>query len=93
MLDDYVSLFDFHSMSPDEALRHFLESFVLRGESQQIERIIENFSMKLYDDRPPGSPLKSKDAAFLLSYSMIQVWCRRHGATLCMFSECQLCAD
>jgi len=74
VLDAYVSLFDFHGLSPDEALRHFLESFVLRGEAQQIERIIENFSQKLFDDRDPTkSPLKSKDAAFLMAYSMIQL--------------------
>ena len=60
-------------MSPDQALRLFLESFVLRGEAQQIERIIENFSDKLFQDRPENSPLKSKDSAFLLSYSMIQL--------------------
>lgn len=74
VLDQYVNLFDFTNMSPDEAMRYFLESFVLRGEAQQIERIIENFSAKLFEDRSiKTSPLKSKDAAFLLSYSMIQL--------------------
>ena len=73
VLDCYVDLFDFKGMTPDQALRYFLESFVLRGEAQQIERIIENFSKKLYDDKPENSPLKSKDSAFLLAYSMIQL--------------------
>jgi len=69
----YVDLFDFRRMAPDEALRVFLESFVLRGEAQQIERILEKFSEKLYEHRPSNSPLKSTDAAFILSYSMIQL--------------------
>merc|ERR1712176_959002 len=77
MGDAWVNLFDFHNMTPDQAMRKFLESFVLRGEAQMIERIIENFSMKLYEDttalNSSNSPLKSKDAGFLLSYSMIQL--------------------
>ncbi len=82
VLHHYLALCDLKHKEPDHALRHFLEHFVLRGESQQIERIIEKFSEKMYVERPPGSPLKSKDAAFLLSYSMIQLNTDAHNSQI-----------
>lgn len=41
VLVEYVKSFDFHGIGVLEALRMFLESFRLPGESQQIDRIIE----------------------------------------------------
>lgn len=41
VLIEYVKSFDFHGIGVLDALRMFLESFRLPGESQQIDRIIE----------------------------------------------------
>lgn len=41
VLAEYVKSFDFRGITVLEALRMFLESFRLPGESQQIDRIIE----------------------------------------------------
>ena len=41
VLAEYVRSFDFRGITVLEALRMFLESFRLPGESQQIDRIIE----------------------------------------------------
>lgn len=73
VLNEYISRFDFKCMRMDEALRLFLESFVLRGEAQTIERIIEKFSSKVFDEKSTDSPLQNTDAAFLLAYSIIQL--------------------
>lgn len=41
VLVEYVNSFNFHNIGVLPALRMFLESFRLPGESQQIDRIIE----------------------------------------------------
>lgn len=41
MLPALVELFDFRSLSVDEALRIFLEAFRLPGEAQQIDRVVQ----------------------------------------------------
>ena len=41
VLVEYVNSFNFHNIGVLSALRMFLESFRLPGESQQIDRIIE----------------------------------------------------
>jgi brefeldin A-inhibited guanine nucleotide-exchange protein len=43
---------DFTDTDIDEALRFFLDRFKLPGEGQQIERIIETFSIVYYEDNP-----------------------------------------
>ena len=60
-------------MSFDESLRHFLESFVLKGEAQQIGRVMEYYSQIYFEQQSSTWPIKSKDAAFILSYSIIQL--------------------
>jgi brefeldin A-resistance guanine nucleotide exchange factor 1 len=72
VLHEYASLFDFSGMRIDEALRIFLESFVLPGESQIIERIMENFARRYYSQNS-ASPIASEDAAFVLAYSVIML--------------------
>jgi len=44
LLKKFYSLFDFEGLRVDEALRILLKTFRLPGESQQIERIVENFA-------------------------------------------------
>ena len=55
----------------DDALRAFLDCFLLPGESQQIGRIIEKFSEAFYRACP--GPLLSADAAYVLAYSVIML--------------------
>lgn len=47
----FLGTFDFSSLTPLEALRLFLSSFVLPGESQIIYRIIEMFNEKYCEDQ------------------------------------------
>ena len=43
----FVQLHEFKEMDLVNALRMFMRSFMLPGESQQIERIMETFAIKI----------------------------------------------
>lgn len=77
-LHAFAGTFDFHGMNLDTALRLFLETFRLPGEAQKIQRILEAFSERYYEQSP--QILASKDAALLLSYSLILLNTDQHNA-------------
>lgn len=52
VLHEFARTFDFKEMNLDAALRLFLESFRLPGESQKIQRILEAFSERYYEQSP-----------------------------------------
>ena len=52
VLDEYVGSFNFYGIDLLSALRMFLESFRLPGESQQIDRIMEVGALGSLDRRP-----------------------------------------
>lgn len=56
-------------MNLDAALRLFLETFRLPGESQKIQRILEAFSERYYEQSQ--EMFVSPDVALVLSYSVI----------------------
>jgi len=62
------------------ALRSFLESFRLPGESQKIERLMEAFADRFW--ATGDVPFASKDAAFVLSYSIIMLNTDLHNRTV-----------
>nr|KYP64762.1 Pattern formation protein EMB30 [Cajanus cajan] len=69
VLHEFSRTFDFEDMTLDMALRVFLESFRLPGESQKIHRVLEAFSERYYEQSP--HILANMDAALVLSYSII----------------------
>ncbi|KAI4299535.1 hypothetical protein L6164_032986 [Bauhinia variegata] len=71
VLHEFAGTFDFQDMNLDTALRLFLETFRLPGESQKIQRVLEAFSERYYEQSP--HILANKDAALLLSYSLIML--------------------
>jgi hypothetical protein len=79
VLKEYVNTFDFSSNSKThagafvKALRTFLGSFRLPGEAQCIDRLMEAFANRLFDQLGPGNPFASADAAFILSFSTIML--------------------
>jgi brefeldin A-resistance guanine nucleotide exchange factor 1 len=64
-------------MNLDTALRLFLETFRLPGEAQKIQRVLEAFSERYYEQS--SGILADKDAAFLLSYSLIMLNTDQHN--------------
>ncbi|GBB94028.1 hypothetical protein RclHR1_02280001 [Rhizophagus clarus] len=71
ILRAFVKLFDFKGKRVDEALREMLESFRLPGEAQQIERIMETFSITYFESEP--ADIETQTATFVLSYSIIML--------------------
>ncbi|KAL8240710.1 hypothetical protein R6Q59_014065 [Mikania micrantha] len=77
VLQEFAQMFDFREMNIDTALRVFLETFRLPGESQKIQRVVEAFSERYYQQSP--DILANKDAALLLSYSIILLNTDQHN--------------
>ncbi|KAF3433663.1 hypothetical protein FNV43_RR24766 [Rhamnella rubrinervis] len=77
VLHEFAGTFDFRDMNLDTALRLFLETFRLPGESQKIQRVLEAFSERYYEQSP--RILVNKDAALVLSYSIILLNTDQHN--------------
>lgn len=54
------------------ALRLFMDSFRPPGEGQKIDRIMQVFGRRYYEQMP-ASGLKSVDAAYVLAFSVIML--------------------
>lgn len=78
VLQEFARTFDFDGMNLDIALRVFLETFRLPGESQKIQRVLEAFAERYYEQSP--HILCDKDAALVLSYSIILLNTDQHNA-------------
>ncbi|KAJ1259610.1 hypothetical protein BS78_10G168500 [Paspalum vaginatum] len=77
VLHEFARTFDFKEMNLDAALRLFLETFRLPGESQKIQRILEAFSERYYEQSP--QIFFNIDAALVLSYSVILLNTDQHN--------------
>ncbi|VAH62431.1 unnamed protein product [Triticum turgidum subsp. durum] len=72
VLKEFTDTFDFNGSILDTALRTYLESFRLPGESQKIQRVLEHFSERFYEQQTQ-EVFATKDAAFILCYSVIML--------------------
>ncbi|KAI7754923.1 hypothetical protein M8C21_027033 [Ambrosia artemisiifolia] len=52
VLQEYAKTFDFQEMNLDTALRVFLETFRLPGEAQKIQRVVEAFAERYFEQSP-----------------------------------------
>jgi uncharacterized membrane protein YgcG len=64
----------------DDALRKFLEGFRLPGEAQQIDRILEKFSIKFHAACP--GVFQHADVAYILAFSIIMLNTDLHSANI-----------
>ncbi|TVU50203.1 hypothetical protein EJB05_01567, partial [Eragrostis curvula] len=71
-LKEFTETFDFTGAVLDTALRNYLETFRLPGESQKIQRVLEAFSEHFFEQQTTGV-FATKDAAFILCYSLIML--------------------
>ncbi|KAJ7969631.1 ARF guanine-nucleotide exchange factor GNOM protein [Quillaja saponaria] len=78
VLKEFTETFQFAGMILDTALRTYLETFRLPGESQKIQRILEAFSERFYDQQS-SDVFVSKDAVFILCYSLIMLNTDQHN--------------
>ncbi|XP_023706010.1 Golgi-specific brefeldin A-resistance guanine nucleotide exchange factor 1 isoform X5 [Cryptotermes secundus] len=77
VLDSFVKSFDFTDTRIDEALRLYLETFRLPGESPLISLIMEHFAEHWHKQN--GEPFADADAAFTLAYAVIMLNVDQHN--------------
>ena len=70
--DSFIQTFDFSGLEFDMALRLFMDAFRPPGEGQKIDRIMQSFG-KRYFEQSPEAGLKSTDAAYVLAFSVIML--------------------
>jgi golgi-specific brefeldin A-resistance guanine nucleotide exchange factor 1 len=76
LLDAFCDSFRFGALSFVDAVRHFLRSFRLPGESPVIERIMEAFAARYFassQQQQQSCPFANADAVFVFSYSVIML--------------------
>nr|XP_010923313.3 LOW QUALITY PROTEIN: ARF guanine-nucleotide exchange factor GNL2 [Elaeis guineensis] len=78
VLKEFTETFEFSGVILDTALRTYLETFRLPGESQKIQRILEAFSERFYEQQS-SEIFVSKDAVFILCYSLIMLNTDQHN--------------
>ena len=72
ILSAYVKQFNFSGKEIDEAIRIFLGMFRLPGEGPVIDRFMENFGLKYYEDNPHGR-LNDPDAVYKIAFAIIML--------------------
>ena len=76
----FAESFDFKNIDIIEALRLFLSTFQLPQEGQKIDRIIEDFASKYYNDNP--TLFSNADSAFYLSYGIMMLQTSLHNPNI-----------
>ena len=95
VLTHFLALFDFRSLSFSEALRTFLFRFRLPGEAQCIDRLMDSFAARLYEQYTGGSSVgtmmasrtdsfhfRNADSVFVLAFSTIMLNTDLHNPTI-----------
>jgi Sec7-like guanine-nucleotide exchange factor len=80
VLKEYVLTFDFSDTSLDAAVRIFLESFLLPGEAQSIDAIMESFAERWYSQNT--DKMKHQDTAFILAFSIVMLNTDQHNPSI-----------
>ncbi|XP_076904072.1 ARF guanine-nucleotide exchange factor GNL2-like [Bidens hawaiensis] len=78
VLKEFTDTFEFTGLVLDTGLRTYLETFRLPGESQKIQRILEAFSERFYEQQSSEIFVNS-EAVFVLCYSVIMLNTDQHN--------------
>ncbi|PWA96690.1 GNOM-like 2 [Artemisia annua] len=78
VLKEFTDTFELTGLVLDTALRTYLETFRLPGESQKIQRVLEAFSERFYEQQS-SEIFAAKDAVFILCYSVIMLNTDQHN--------------
>lgn len=73
----------------DIAIRVYLDSFRLPGESQKINRIMESFGARYHMQCP--ELFKNPDVVYILAYSTIMLNTDQHNSQVCLCALASLC--
>lgn len=80
ILKDYVHFFDFKGKSFEEAFRSFLSKFRIPGEGQMIDRVMEEFGAKYFNDNP--GTFSTADTVYVVAYSALMLYTDAHHPNL-----------
>lgn len=72
VLKEYMRFFDFKNLRIDESLRYMTNFVFLSGEGQQVQRILETFSLS-YFEQNPDTHWKTSDNVWLLAVAVIML--------------------
>ncbi|KAJ0005306.1 hypothetical protein NQD34_011520 [Periophthalmus magnuspinnatus] len=75
--EEYLSLFDFSGLTPDQALRLFLRRLALGGETQERERLLTHFSHRYTECNPHC--LSTEDSVHTLTCAVMLLNSDLHG--------------
>eukprot|EP00124_Ichthyophonus_hoferi_P006174 Ihof_evm1s1276 gene=Ihof_evmTU1s1276 len=78
----YVESLNFKGLDFVSALRHFLSGFRLPGEAQKIDRLMEKFSEKFFQDNPAFPYFANADTAYVLAFSIIMLTTDLHSTSI-----------
>mmetsp|Transcript_35762 Transcript_35762/g.80384 ORF Transcript_35762/g.80384 Transcript_35762/m.80384 type:complete len:1658 (+) Transcript_35762:107-5080(+) len=82
----FVDTFDWGDSDMEEAMRSLLQAYLLPKEAQQIDRIVKVFAYTFYQKhvaRHSGLPfVRSKDAAYVLSFALILLNSDQHNPNM-----------
>ncbi|KAF3926043.1 hypothetical protein ABW20_dc0108730 [Dactylellina cionopaga] len=76
----FVDLLDFTRMRYTDALRRFLQTFRLPGESQKIDRLMLKFAERYISGNP--NAFANADTAYVLAYSVIMLNVDQHSSKI-----------
>eukprot|EP00057_Strongylocentrotus_purpuratus_P015808 XP_011670282.1 PREDICTED: IQ motif and SEC7 domain-containing protein 3 [Strongylocentrotus purpuratus] len=83
VLECFVEAMGFTGLTIDEALRKFQMSFLLPGEAQKIERLMEAFSKRYcYCNAEFANSFHNVDTIFILSFAITKLYKKKTGAIL-----------
>lgn len=76
VLKEFIKNFDFKGVTFEAAFRSFLSKFQIPGEAQQIDRVMEQFGTKYYNDNP--NMFSCADTVYVLAFSTLMLHTDAH---------------
>ncbi|KRX07107.1 Sec7 domain [Pseudocohnilembus persalinus] len=77
VLEQFTFSQDFKGLNVEQGLRQFLQTFQLPKEAQQVDRIVQKFGEKYYQDNPED--FNSSDGVYTFSYLLIMLQTDQHN--------------
>ena len=82
LLRAFAEHLDFTGFGFEQALRLFLSTFRLPGEAQKIDRMMESFAARFYQQVADGGIFASADAVYILAFSVIMLNTDAHNPAI-----------
>ncbi|CAD8140155.1 unnamed protein product [Paramecium octaurelia] len=81
VLSEYTNFLTFNNLSVEQALRQYLDLFTLPPESQQIDRVVQKFADKFYEDNQnnQGFHFKSSSSIYTFTYLLVMLQTDLHN--------------